>query len=268
MVILGVVLAALTQLFVSASKAQADMSNRFEAQQNARLALDGLRREIHCASAVPGTPTTSSLTITLPSYCPTNGTPADRSITWCTVGAAAPYALWRYESTSCSGTGRKWADNLVTGAVFSPVYTAPVAGREPRDGQRRLAGRPHAERHEAAIPAPGRDRPEKHTTSVMKLRGNKKLSRLAASEGGFGLIELLIAMTVMVIAIMAIVAGFSSGMVALNRASHASTAATLADIQMEGYRKVKYTDPLLTPTLRFGHVGLDRLLRERDEDRA
>ena len=128
MVILGVVLAALTQLFLSASNAQADMSNRFQAQQNARLALDGLRREIHCAGAVVGTPTTSSLTITLPSYCPTNGTPADKPITWCTVGAAAPYALWRYENTSCSGTGRKWADSLVTGAAFSPVYAAPLPG--------------------------------------------------------------------------------------------------------------------------------------------
>ena len=45
------------------------------------------------------------------------------------------------------------------------------------------------------------------------------LRRLAKTEAGFGLIELLIAMTVMVIAIMAIVAAFSSGMVALNRAS-------------------------------------------------
>lgn len=63
------------------------------------------------------------------------------------------------------------------------------------------------------------------------------MRRLANTEAGFGLIELLIAMTVMVIAIMAIVAGFSSGMVALNRASQASTAATLADIKMEGFRK-------------------------------
>jgi type II secretory pathway pseudopilin PulG len=66
------------------------------------------------------------------------------------------------------------------------------------------------------------------------------LRRLVKNEGGFGLVELLIAMTVMVIAITAIVAGFSSGMVAINRASRVSTAGTLADIQMEGYRKVRY----------------------------
>ena len=66
------------------------------------------------------------------------------------------------------------------------------------------------------------------------------MRRIAKSEAGFGLIELLIAMTVMVIAIMAIVAGFSSGMVTLNRASRASTAATLADKQMEGFRKMTW----------------------------
>jgi type II secretory pathway pseudopilin PulG len=63
----------------------------------------------------------------------------------------------------------------------------------------------------------------------------------AREEAGMGLVELLIAMTVMVIGISAIVAGLSSGIFALNRASRASTAATLADIQMEGYRKVRYS---------------------------
>ena len=48
--ILVVVLTALTQLFVSASTAEVDMSNRVQAQQDARLALDKLRREIHCAN--------------------------------------------------------------------------------------------------------------------------------------------------------------------------------------------------------------------------
>jgi type II secretory pathway pseudopilin PulG len=76
------------------------------------------------------------------------------------------------------------------------------------------------------------------------------LRRLAKSEEGFGLIELLIAMTVMVVAIMAIVAAFNSGMVTLNRASRASTAATLADIQMEGFRKMTYAS--ITPTCASG----------------
>ena len=75
------------------------------------------------------------------------------------------------------------------------------------------------------------------------------MRRLAKTEAGFGLIELLIAMTVMFIAIMAIVAAFSSGMVALNRASQASTAGTLADKQMEAYRALPWNNIVLKKTL-------------------
>jgi type II secretory pathway pseudopilin PulG len=78
------------------------------------------------------------------------------------------------------------------------------------------------------------------------------ISTRVREESGFGLVELLIAMTVMVVGITALVAALSSGMVALNRASRASTGAALADIQMEGYRKVKYTDAVLAPTCSSG----------------
>lgn len=134
--ILLVVVAALAQLFSSASNAQNDMSNRFQAQQDARLALDKLRQEIHCASAITGTPPTSSITITLGAYCPTNKTGATASFTWCTKDKtgtappavnAAPYALWRYSGGLCSGTGQPWANNLTTGTVFT-TYTAPAGG--------------------------------------------------------------------------------------------------------------------------------------------
>ena len=57
MAIMGIVLAGLTQIFTSASKADIDMSNRFQAQQNTRLALDKLRTDVHCAYDVsPNTP--------------------------------------------------------------------------------------------------------------------------------------------------------------------------------------------------------------------
>jgi prepilin-type N-terminal cleavage/methylation domain-containing protein len=133
--IIGIVLGALTQLFVSASTAQVDMTRRFEAQQDMRLALDKLRREIHCASAVTGAPPTSSMTVALGSYCPTNGTAAAAQITWCTKdkngnpppGGGAPYSLWRYLGTTCSGTGQKWGDYLTTGQVFTG-WIAPGSG--------------------------------------------------------------------------------------------------------------------------------------------
>src|SRR4051812_7812559 len=124
--ILGVVVGALTQLFVSASNAQQDMNNRFRAQQNARLALDKLRREIHCTSATAkgtdGTALalpTSSVRFTLPSYCPTNPTvtnptPATAYATWCTALSAGRYQLWRYVTTDP--------------AIFVPACGANITG--------------------------------------------------------------------------------------------------------------------------------------------
>jgi prepilin-type N-terminal cleavage/methylation domain-containing protein len=121
--IIGVVLAGITQLFMSGVNSERDQTNRARAQQDARLGLDKLRREIRCASALttPSGYPASAITITLGSYCPTAGGAATTA-TWCTkdkngttppVAGAQPYTLWRYTGTACSGTGTKWASNLV-----------------------------------------------------------------------------------------------------------------------------------------------------------
>jgi type II secretory pathway pseudopilin PulG len=74
------------------------------------------------------------------------------------------------------------------------------------------------------------------------------------------LVELLIAMVVMSIGIAALVAGFSSGVVSINRARLTSTAGTLADKQMELYRQAAFTSlpvglqPPTTPTGADGHT--------------
>ena len=114
MVILATVMGSITTLFVQASTAELDLNNRFQAQQNARLALDKIRRETHCASQA-SVASSSSVTLTLASYCPTgNG-----SVTWCTVGANNRFGLYRKAGASCNATGVKWADYLTTGAVFA-----------------------------------------------------------------------------------------------------------------------------------------------------
>jgi type II secretory pathway pseudopilin PulG len=72
------------------------------------------------------------------------------------------------------------------------------------------------------------------------------------------LIELLIAMVVMSIGIAALVAGFSSGVVSINRARLTSTAGTLADKQMELYRQAAFASlpvGLQTPTTPAGPDG-------------
>jgi Tfp pilus assembly protein PilE len=67
-------------------------------------------------------------------------------------------------------------------------------------------------------------------------------------EKGFGMIELLMAMTMLNIGILALVASFNSGAVALKRAGKTATAATLADAQMELYRALKYGSIALDDT--------------------
>src|ERR671914_2620673 len=61
------------------------------------------------------------------------------------------------------------------------------------------------------------------------------------SEGGFGLLEMLIALLMLNIGLLAVVAAFSSGIVSLNRASRVTTAAVIADQQMELYRALTHT---------------------------
>jgi len=68
---------------------------------------------------------------------------------------------------------------------------------------------------------------------------SRVLKRLR-SEGGFGLVELLIAMVMLNIGLLAVVASFSSGIVSLNRASRITTAAVIADQQMELYRALTH----------------------------
>jgi Tfp pilus assembly protein PilV len=59
-------------------------------------------------------------------------------------------------------------------------------------------------------------------------------------EGGFGLVELLAAMTVLMVGILALFAMFESGIRHLSRASTITTAGALADREMESYRAIRY----------------------------
>jgi prepilin-type N-terminal cleavage/methylation domain-containing protein len=67
------------------------------------------------------------------------------------------------------------------------------------------------------------------------------LTRIREDESGFGLVELLIAMMILSIGVLAIVAAFSSGAVALRRASGLSTATAIADTHMERFRAIRYS---------------------------
>jgi prepilin-type N-terminal cleavage/methylation domain-containing protein len=116
--ILGTITGAITTLFIQATNAEFEMNRRFQAQQAARVAVDKMRREIHCASAITPTGTSSSITVTLPAQCPTSGgSQVDVTYDMQQIVAGQRYKLRR---------------NSVVLADFSTLqnafsYTAPVA---------------------------------------------------------------------------------------------------------------------------------------------
>ena len=68
------------------------------------------------------------------------------------------------------------------------------------------------------------------------------IRRLRTQQDGFGLIELLIALTVLNVAILAVFATFNAGSLAVQRASRTSTAEVIGDRQLELYRARLWND--------------------------
>jgi len=101
MVILGTVLASLTTVFVSGSSAEVALNRRFQAQQQARLALDKIRADIHCASAAQAQTIgtyTGSIKLAEPSCYAYASTP---TVSWCPVQVSTSrYALYRSTATT------------------------------------------------------------------------------------------------------------------------------------------------------------------------
>ena len=114
---LVIVMTALSYALIAASKAEEDMNRRFASQINARIALDQLRREIHCAASVSPTGTSSSITIVLGNRCPSAG--AGATVSWCTTGSGSRFALYRLVGATCDATGKKAVDYLTNGTIFS-----------------------------------------------------------------------------------------------------------------------------------------------------
>lgn len=126
MSILASVMTSVSVLLVSATNSEVDMNRRFQAQTEARLGLDLMRREVHCAMSVSPVGASASVTLTIPATCPTSG--GNTAITWCTVANGANrWSLWRYPGSSCSGTGKRFADYVTASSIFT--YTAQTVDK-------------------------------------------------------------------------------------------------------------------------------------------
>ena len=121
MLVLSTIMGALTTAFVEGTRSELDSNNRVRAQIDAGLALDRLRKDAHCASAISPSGASSSITLTVPSGCPTTGV---TTIYWCALGSGTRYTLYR-DTTACTTSSKPYADYLTSSTVFN--YTAPVA---------------------------------------------------------------------------------------------------------------------------------------------
>jgi prepilin-type N-terminal cleavage/methylation domain-containing protein len=72
------------------------------------------------------------------------------------------------------------------------------------------------------------------------LRLRRPLLTRARTQRGFGMIELLAAMTIMLVGILSVVAVFNAGIVQIRRASKVTTAAAIADSEMEKFRAIRF----------------------------
>jgi len=101
MLILGTVMAGLTTVFVGGSNAEIRLNQRFQAQQQARLALDRIRTDIHCASAAQAQTIgtyAGSIKLAETSCYSYAATP---TVSWCPVSVTSTrYQLYRSTATS------------------------------------------------------------------------------------------------------------------------------------------------------------------------
>jgi prepilin-type N-terminal cleavage/methylation domain-containing protein len=125
MVILSIVLASLTTVFLSGTSAEASLNRRFQAQQSARMGLDRIRTDIHCATAAQAQTINTFPGLKL---AVANCYAATPTISWCVVLVTASpvrYALYRSPTTgatTCTSSDAARlliADYLTTSNAFT-----------------------------------------------------------------------------------------------------------------------------------------------------
>jgi prepilin-type N-terminal cleavage/methylation domain-containing protein len=122
MAILGVVLGGVVALFTAGIKADSDQNQRFQAQQDTRLALDTMRRDVHpaCTISNPASYNTWTSSVTL-YYSTDSCTSGTHSVTWCTAASGTKFVLQRTVATSCTGSLVTIANSLTSGNVFAYI---------------------------------------------------------------------------------------------------------------------------------------------------
>ena len=124
MVILGVVMGGIIAIFVSGLNADADSARRYQDQQDARVSVVRMTREIHAACTVSTPATYNTWTNSVTFYFGADGCVSGaKTVTWCTKASGSFYALYRGLGTMCAAATTKYADFVTASNIF--VYLPP-----------------------------------------------------------------------------------------------------------------------------------------------
>jgi prepilin-type N-terminal cleavage/methylation domain-containing protein len=145
--ILSLVLGGVTTVFLSGSRAELQVNNRFQAQEAARLALAAIRQDAHtaCSAEIRTISGKQQLFLSVPivnrvpnpPVAPTATTqcgtvsPNMSQVIWCTgpgIASSTKFALYRSTSGSCPSSSKLVADNLVNNLTgFTAFFTVRPA---------------------------------------------------------------------------------------------------------------------------------------------
>ncbi len=136
MLLMSIIIAPLIGGFVSMMSAQARQANVVLAQEQARLALERMRKDIHCAHSVGAPLANASGGVTLVlnetnttgvADCPGIVATNSSSVQWCTIpvgGSTDRYRLFREDdpNASCDGSSSSFQVDYITEAA---IWTIP-----------------------------------------------------------------------------------------------------------------------------------------------
>ena len=116
MLLMGILMVGLVNVFVSGTHAQYDLSTRLNAQEDARTALSRLEYEGRCASSATILSAGTGVSFSLPAQC-VHGT---GTVTWCVTSGA----LTRYTATSCTGAAMVFVRDISSATPFTLQTTS------------------------------------------------------------------------------------------------------------------------------------------------
>jgi len=130
MIIMGVVLLGLTTSFAAGLTAEAGATRRAQTQMNARIALNRMRTDVHCASGAPAPQENpyGGFTLTLtesPNACPLVTT-SSAGVQWCTIpvaGSTTQWQLFRFLGTVLTD-----CNSSATSTFLVDFISQPAAG--------------------------------------------------------------------------------------------------------------------------------------------